>query len=41
MSKKRNIGNELIESVKEAIAYMRGKKTGVLVHEVKLKIKLM
>ncbi len=33
---KRNIGNEIIKGMEEAIDYMRGKKTHVAVHKVKI-----
>ena len=33
---KRNIGNEIIKGMEEAIGYMRGKKTRVAVHKVEI-----
>jgi len=37
---KRNIGNELIQGMKEAVCYMRGKKTHTVVHKVKIPDKI-
>jgi putative transcriptional regulator len=37
---KRNIGNEIIASLEEAVGYMRGKKTRVAVHKVKIPDKI-
>lgn len=31
---KKNIGDQLIEGLEEAIQYMRGKKTKAIVHEI-------
>ena len=36
MVKKRNIGNELIQGMEEAIDHMRGKKSHAIVHKVKI-----
>jgi putative transcriptional regulator len=33
---KRNIGNEIIKGMEEAIGYMRGKKTRVTIHKVEI-----
>ena len=40
MSAKRNIGNEIIQSMEEAVDYMRGKKTRAIVHKVKIPDKI-
>lgn len=40
MSPKRNIGKELIEGMEEAVEYMRGKKTRVVTHKVKIPDKI-
>lgn len=37
---KRNIGNEIIKGMEEAIDYMRGKKTRVSVHKVEIPSKI-
>ena len=34
MSKKKNIGNELIQSMQEALAHARGEKVGVRLHKI-------
>src|SRR5437868_6526478 len=36
MTKRRNVGEEIIEGMEEAIGYMRGKKTRVAVHKVEI-----
>lgn len=36
MTKKRNIGNEIIEGLEDSIKYVRGKKTRVRVHKVEI-----
>jgi putative transcriptional regulator len=36
MTKKRNIGNEIIEGLEDSIRHMRGKKTSACVHKVKI-----
>ncbi len=33
---KRNVGNEIIKGMEEAVSYMRGKKTHVVVHKVEI-----
>ncbi len=30
----KNIGDQLIQGLKEAIRYMRGKKTGTIIHKI-------
>lgn len=40
MTHKRNIGNEIIQSMEEAIDYMRGKKTRAATHKVKIPDKI-
>ncbi len=36
MSSKRNIGNELIQGMEEAVKYIRGRKTRTVAHKVKI-----
>lgn len=36
MSKKRDIGNEIIQGMQEAVKYMRGKKTRAIIHKIKI-----
>ena len=36
MAKKRNIGDELIQSMQESVDYMHGKKTKVAIHKVEI-----
>ena|SRR3990167_4687928 len=36
MSSKRNIGDEIVQSMQEAVNYMRGKKTRAVTHKVKI-----
>lgn len=36
MNTKRNIGNEIIQSMEDAVEYMRGKKTRAVTHKVKI-----
>ena len=36
MTKKRNIGDEVILGLEDAIDYMRGKKTRAVVHKVEI-----
>lgn len=36
MTKRRNVGDEIIKGMEEAIGYMRGKKTRVAVHKVEI-----
>ena len=36
MTKKRNIGNEIIEGLEHSIKYMRGQKARVRVHKIKV-----
>lgn len=36
MTKKRNIGNEIIEGLEDSIKYMRGQKAHVRVHKVEI-----
>lgn len=40
MVAKRNIGNEIIQSMEDAIEYMRGKKTRAVTHKVKIPDKI-
>jgi len=40
MSSKRNVGDEIIQSMEEAIDYMRGKKTPTVTHKVKIPDKI-
>lgn len=40
MKKRRNIGDELIQGLEEAVSYMRGKKTGAVVHKVEIPDKI-
>lgn len=37
---KRNIGNEIIKGMEEAISYMRGKKKRVVIHKVEIPDKI-
>jgi len=36
MSEKRNIGNEMIKSMEEALDYVRGKKTSAITHKIEI-----
>lgn len=36
MAKKRNVGNELIQGVEDAIDYMRGKKGATITHKLEI-----
>lgn len=36
MTKKRNIGNEILEGLNESIKHIRGKKTGARAHKVEI-----
>lgn len=40
MTKKRNIGDELIQSVEDAIKYMRGKKVHAVTHKIEIPDKI-
>ncbi|MES2216874.1 MAG: helix-turn-helix domain-containing protein [Pseudomonadota bacterium] len=40
MSKKKNVGDEVIKSMKEAVDFMRGKKTSAVIHKVKIPDKI-
>ena len=40
MIHKRNIGNEIIQSMEEAVDYMRGKKTRAVTHKIKIPDKI-
>jgi putative transcriptional regulator len=36
MTKRRNVGDEIIKGMEEAVGYMRGKKTRVAIHKVEI-----